>query len=126
MPTYTLDVNTSGAAGSATGSKTQDSGIKPGFVAGIKLDYHASAPVSTVVKVSEADGLGQTILQVTGSTDKVFYPVVPTHKSADGTETGQTSLLMVEGRLKVDVTLSNELSPCVTASILILDNRDIR
>lgn len=70
-----VDVTTTGTAGSAVGSG--QTLPLPGVLGFIQVDYHASAPGTTDVTISEAGGPQRTILTLTNrNTDGIFYPNV--------------------------------------------------
>lgn len=73
---HRVTVNTTGSAGSATGSATLSLG-RPGFVRAIAVDYHASAPGATTDLTIKADSAsGATLFTVTNSaTDIPAKPV---------------------------------------------------
>lgn len=120
----TIKVTTAGAAGSATGNTTVSAAGKPyfsGILSKAKIDYHASAPATTVVKLEEVGGLGSTIFTLAASaTDK---EVVPCDALADDTGSaiaGQYIPYITHATgYKVTVTLSDALTDCVTVTLLI-------
>lgn len=113
-----IAVNTTGSNGSASGSSTSTIQLS-GLIHAIKLTYHASAPSSTVVTITEADGLKRTLLAITGNTSKTIYPVVAQSKNTDSTDAGTYTLIqLLQNLITVTVTVSNQLTACVTVELL--------
>jgi len=123
---FTIAVNTLGANGSATGTTTYTPPVQratiEGFLTGIKLDFAATAPASTVVKIEEVGGLGRTLLTApAGNTDILYYPTVPEHDAAGALPGGRMYPHLECTGIKVTVTLSNALSPAVTVTLDIMN-----
>lgn len=126
MPVYTIPVDTEGDAGAATGTAQLDLDLTAAMLLAVKVSYHASAPETTVVTLTEAEGLGRTLLAVpAGNTDAVLNPVDVLHDAA-GAELGQYTRFVVEGRITVAVTACDELTDAVTVSIQVLANSAVR
>jgi len=108
-----VDITTTGGAGSATGSGTIQE--INGFLLDIFLDWHASAPATSVVKIT--DEKSQELLDApAGNTDIRYAPrkeVVSDH----GVATGFYEMHPLNGTLTVIVTLSNALTDCLIATI---------
>ena len=127
MPIRSVEVNTTGVAGSATGNKTSDWELQPCVLDAIKVDYHASAPATTVLVVSEAGGLGRTLLTLTATaTDGVFYLKHAVHDEAGAVVNGLKEPYVIEGKITVTVTLSNALVPVATVTLQVLEDSNVR
>lgn len=122
MPTHVVSVNTTGSAGSATGTARTELAVR-GLIMGIRLDYHASAPATTNVTITEDSGMQRTILTRSASaTDAIFYPVVQQHDTSAAPIAGQYGQIYVNGaELIVSVTNSNALTPAIVVSIDVLE-----
>ena len=126
MPDYTLVVNTTGSAGSATGSKTTPALESGQVLEAIKVDYHGSAPATTDLVVSEVGGLQQTLLTLTNTnTDGIYYPRHALH-DAVGAEGSGLDLFQVEGQLQVAVSGCDALAPAVTVTLRTLSGAQVR
>lgn len=118
-----LKVTTTGADGAAGGTKQTELPVT-GFIESIQLDYHASAPGTTMdVTITEVGGLGRTILTRTNTaTDGIFYPRVPAQDTNGADITGQYTWIYLSGtHILVTVAQSNALDPAVTAKITLSD-----
>lgn len=95
-----------------------------GVLSHVHVDYHASAPGTTDVTISEAGGLGRTLLTLTNrNTDGTFYPAVA---QTDGTgaafSPASYGLFYIEGTpLKVDVAGCDALTDAVKVSFGVLE-----
>lgn len=127
MPTYSIPVTTTGSAGSATGTGTLAFKVDMGAIDAIKIDYHASAPATTDVTISEVDGkLEQTLLAVTdNATDGTYYPRHAIHDNA-GAEISGAGLYTVEGQIQVAVAGCDALTNAVVVHIRTVENRAVR
>lgn len=122
-----IKVTTTGDAGSATGSNTLGHTLGRMFLVGIKVDYHASAPDTTDITITEVGGLGQTLLvKANNKTDTIFYPAPVMHSPTDGSELTDRALFMVEGDIQVAVAGCDALTDAVQVTLQLLDNREIR
>jgi len=128
---YTIRVTTTGEAGSAVGEATALNNPfgkwpfsnRAPFLWALKVDYHASAPETTDVVISEDGGLGRTLLTLSNrNTDGVFYPRYPTH-DATGVEENQLEAAVLEGPLKVSVAGCNALDDAVVVTAQIIASR---
>lgn len=126
MPDYTLVVNTTGDAGSATGSKSTPALESGQVLEAIKVVYNGSAPATTDVVVSEAEGLQQTLLTLAdGNTDGTYYPRHALHDE-DGADGSGLDLFQVEGPLQVAVTGCDALTAAVTVTLRVLSGAQVR
>ena len=119
-----IKVTTTGSAGSATGATT-DAFLVHGYLMGIRLDYNASAPITTVVTITEAQGMKRTLLTAPASaTDVTFNPQALVNKN-DGTSAAFYWPFYLDGvNVVVTVTASDALTDAVVVYLSIA--KDIR
>lgn len=112
-------VTTTGTAGAATG--TADSEPIHGEIVAVKLDYHASAPVTTTVDLDELGGAARKILDKAASnTDVVHYPRVLMQGITGADLTAWYERHVLAGRkVRVTVALSDALTGAVTATLIV-------
>ena len=116
-------VTTTGSAGSATGSTDSDVPVR-GYILGIQLDYHASAPATTDVTITELapdEGTDRrTVLSISNNaTDGFYYPAVEVQDNA-GTGQGSYWPYFISNRkLQVSVAQSDALTDAVVATIIV-------
>lgn len=117
MSIHRIPVSTTGAAGSATGSK-RSALLVYGRITAIRVDYAASAPATTTVTVKELGAMGRTLLDVpAGNTDGVFYPSAQL-QGITGTGIGEYVPFVVAGEaLEVTVGASNQLTDAVIVTV---------
>lgn len=115
---YILRVQTTGSNGSATGTKRTSQAVK-GYIRGALVHYHASAPVTTVVKLKEVGGMARELVDLAaGNTDKTVFPVVQQTDDAGTDVADQFASPYVFGRfLVVEVTASNALTEAVVVTV---------
>lgn len=112
MATFVYSITTTGADGSATGTITTEP--LSGFLEAVKLDYHASAPGTTDVTLTETSGLERAVLtEANNATDKIIYPSVAV---AGGTDV-RRRIVLDATRLTIAVADCNALAPAVTVYI---------
>lgn len=118
-PEVTVNVTTTGSAGSATGSGTSD--IIYGEIDAVFINYHASAPSTTVVTISESGGAGRTILTApAGNTDITYYPRLQPQDTVGSIIPGVQSRFFIGGRkLTVSVTASNALTNAAIVTFIV-------
>lgn len=110
-------VNTTGSAGSASGSAILSTGL--GELVAVHLDYHASAPAtSDVVITSEGVPADVTLLTRSNSaTDAWLYPTVNVHDNAGAAVAGaQAAPVVHNGALSVSVAQCDALTSAVTVT----------
>ena len=113
IETFPIKVTTTGSAGSAAGSA--DSAPINGILRAIRVDYHASAPATTDLTVTELNSLGRTLLTKTDTaTDDIVYPTVEADDAAFAAITDTVWPICIDGRVRVSVAQSNALAPAVT------------
>lgn len=121
MPQYRIAVTTTGSAGSATGTGTSTSPVR-GVLNGIKIDYHASAPVTTDVTIAESTGMVRTLLTRTSSaTDGVFYPGAQQHDTSAATVTSYAPYILAGDYVTVTVAECDALTDAVVVLIHTLE-----
>ena len=109
-----LSITTAGANGSATGNTTTNHPYGGRLVA-VGLDFHASAPASTVVTITEVNGQARTLFAApAGATDITYYPTVQLCNAIGGALT-DVAHVPFHDKVKATVTLSNALTACVVA-----------
>jgi hypothetical protein len=113
-----IPVTTTGSAGSATGSA---SATVIGAIVSVALDYHASAPATTDVTISQAAPLGNILVVSNSATDTTVAPRrTGLVDSANAAITGSYDTFYLNGPVTVSVAQSNALDPAVTAVLTIL------
>lgn len=131
MPVYEIAVTTTGNAGQAAGVAIMPDGLftqwpsfrRAPFLWALRVDYHANAPATTDVVISEDGGLGRTLLTLTNrNTDGVFYPRYPVH-DGEGAEESQREAAVLEGPLKVAVAGCDALEDAVVVTAQIVVSR---
>ena len=122
MPEYRIAVTTTGNAGSATGSAKTDNPVY-GYVLGIHVNYHASAPATTDLDLTEL-ALDQstdrrTLLDLDDTnTDGMYYPAVEVQDSA-GSGVGSYWPVFIAGRyLQVALAQCDALTNAVVVTII--------
>lgn len=120
MTVHIFDVQTTGAAGNATGSAQSAQHLPPGVLESIIVEYDAAAPPTTDLVIREAGGLGRTLFTLTDVNDanvEPFYsPRYPTHDDT-GTPTGSYEAIVTSGPLRVEVSQCDPLAVAVRVKI---------
>ncbi len=108
-----VSITTTGGAGSASGSGT----TVPidGFLLDMYLDYHASAPATTHVKLSDPV-FGTIVEKADNATDLRLAPREALC-DADGVANGLYDLFPINGALTVQVSNADALAACVVATL---------
>jgi hypothetical protein len=117
-----VSVDTTGAAGSATGEASTPR-IR-GLLYKIDLDYNGSAPATTDVTITTVDDDGNTVdtlLTISNSnTDADYSPMIPGHDNT-GTITGDYLLPPIPlGTIKVTVAQCDALTAAVVAKVFFI------
>jgi hypothetical protein len=108
-------ITTIGSNGSASG-EAQIYELE-GELVDIYVNYHGSAPSSTVVAVTQSDPMEGTILTCPASkTDKLFAPRKQAC-DATGTLVAWYEKFILNGTMTIAVTLSNALTNCVEVTV---------
>lgn len=119
----TINVTTTGTAGSATGSGYSNGAIV-GRILAVRLNYHASCPATADVTITENNAVPQTIHTETNSTtDVVRYPRRAVEDNAEATVTydGTNEIYepyVVHDQIKVAVAQADALTNCVVVGII--------
>lgn len=118
-----LKVTTTGGAGVSAGAATSDLPVT-GYVEAIQADYHASAPATTDLTITEAGGLARTLLTLANTaTDAVKYPRVQVHDTAgtaltlDGTRTNVARFYVAGQKLTATLAQCDDLTNAVVVRI---------
>ncbi len=106
-------ITTTGGAGAATGSGT--SIPIQGFLLDVYLDYHASAPATTDVTISQ-EIFGNILVKSNNATDAWLMPRKQSVDPAGG-DTGSYELIPVNGALTISVAQADALTDCLVATI---------
>jgi hypothetical protein len=114
--TQTLSISTTGSAGSATGTGT----TMPvnGFLLDACLNYHASAPATTDVTISDAV-FGTILTKSNNNSDVWITPRVQTQDNA-GADTGAYDYYPVNGALTVSIAQADALTDCLVITLRFL------
>ncbi len=110
--TQTVKVTTTGGAGAATGSGT--SMPVQGFLLDLFIDYHASAPATTDVTISQGT-FGNIVVKSNNATDCWLAPRKQACDQA-AADAGQYDLIPVTGPLTVAVAQADALTDCVSVT----------
>jgi hypothetical protein len=108
-------ITTTGVAGSASGS-AQIAGLE-GELIDIYVNYHASAPATTVLTITQSDPVEGAILACPASkTDKLF---APRKQACDGAGSLVSSYekFILNGTMTLAVTLSDALTYAVEVTV---------
>jgi hypothetical protein len=108
-----VSITTTGSAGSATGSGTAI-GIN-GFLLDVYLNYHASAPATTDVTISDPT-FGTILVRGNTITDAWHMPRKETCDST-GAGTGMYELIPVNDTLTISVAQCNALTDALVATV---------
>lgn len=119
-----IQVTTTGSAGSASGN-TVDGFLVHGYLMGVKVAYHASAPATTDVTITENNGLGRTILTLTDNNTTTVYNPQNLVNKTDGTSAAVYWPFYLDGvNLKVAVAGCDALTNAVVVTFSIA--KDLR
>lgn len=109
----TVRVTTTGEAGAATGSGT--SMPVSGFLLDVFIDYHASAPATTDVTISQ-ETFGNIVVKSNNATDVWLAPRKQTCDAA-AADSGSFDFIPVSGALTISVAQADALDDCVAVTI---------
>ena len=109
----TVNITTTGDAGSAIGSGTTIP--IQGFLLDVFLNYHASAPATTDVTISE-EVFGNIVVKSNNATDIWLAPRKDTVDAA-AAATGVYDLVPIKGPLTIAVAGADALTDCLVATI---------
>lgn len=122
----TIKVTTTGTAGTATGTGYSNGAIV-GRVLAIRLNYHASAPATADVTITENNAVPQTLhVETNSKTDVVRYPRRAVDDNAETAVTydGTNEIYepyVVTDQIKVAVAQADALTDCVLVDIVYED-----
>ncbi len=112
---------TTGGAGTSTGDNTTSGGGIQGALMSVYLAFHASAPNTTDVTITEVGGAGRTFLTLTDVNTSGEYPIRVAEKGVTGTALGTYAPFLLPGvQLKVALAQCNVLTDAVVATFYIL------
>ena len=117
----TVSITTTGNPGSATGTATIED--CNGFLLDVYLNWHASAPSTSVAKLTDAKSV-ELLDAGAGNTDKRYAPRVPTCDD-QAALTGLYDLEPLNGDLTLTVSLSDALTACLVATIRYLRTDEV-
>jgi hypothetical protein len=109
----TISITTTGGAGAATGSGTTIPIM--GFLLDVYLNYHASAPATTDVTMSDAV-FGNIVVNTNSNTDAWLAPRKATCDAA-AAATGLYDLVPLNGPLTISVAQADALTNCLVATV---------
>lgn len=110
-----LSIDTTGGAGSATGSGTTP--LMMGYLESIRLDYHASAPVTTDLTLVD-NSTGETLLTLSNTVTDVTVPLRQQMKDSTGTAiTGAYDRVPLAGTLTINLAQCDALTAAVVVYI---------
>ena len=102
--TYTIDITTTGVAGSATGTGRTNVPVN-GRIGAIKIDFTGQASTADTTITSE---LGQTFLTLTNvNTDGWYYPHPDIHDTTGNVLNKHTVPFITSGYISASVAQSN-------------------
>jgi hypothetical protein len=108
-------ITTTGTNGAATGS-AQIEGLE-GELVDVYVNYHASAPGSTVLTITQSDPAeGNILVCPAGNTDKLYTPRKQAHDGS-GALVASWEKFILNGTMTLTITLSNALTDCAIVTI---------
>jgi len=110
-----VSITTTGSAGSATGSGTVE--CQAGWLAFVKLDYHASAPATTDVTLTQTAEPTAILTATDTATDQISVPTLGAITTANAAVTNSHMPLWIHGDVAVAVAQSNALTGAVVVTI---------
>lgn len=115
-----IQVDTTGSAGSATGTAT--SRRVRGYIESIKVDFNASAPATTDTTISLGEPLTQTVTTLTNSnTDVTLYPSYELTDTTGGGRSQFDKFYCDWQTITVSVAQSDALTGAVVVTLSIND-----
>lgn len=123
MNQRTVSINTTGAAGSATGQATFG-GLNAVLLDAISVDYAGTAPATTVITISRPDVWGApNIVIPAGNTDRIIYPRTTVVDLNSAAIAGAPPVpVLFYGAVIVAVSASNALTPAATVRFFFLNS----
>lgn len=108
-----IAITTTGGAGAATGQGTSIPIM--GFLLDVFIDYHASAPATTDVTISEPT-FGNLLVRSNSATDGWFAPRKQVCDPA-AADAGLFDLMPINSELTIAVAQADALTDCVVVTI---------
>ena len=109
--TYVISFNTTGTAGSATGTGTTTRPVN-GYLEAVKIDFTSQASTADTTIV---DGMGQAILTLTDvNTDGWYYPHPEVHSVTGSQLNKHTGPMAIDSYITASVAQSNAGSVQIT------------
>lgn len=109
----TIKVTTTGAAGSASGSG--ETVPIEGFLLDVYIDYHASAPATTDVTISDPV-FGDLLVVSDNNSDGKYAPREPNCDAA-GASNGLYDLIPINSKLTISIAQADALTDCVSVTL---------
>jgi hypothetical protein len=109
----TIKVTTAGGAGAAVGSA--ETVPIQGFLLDVFIDYHATAPATTDVTISDPV-FGNLLVVSNNKTDGKYAPREPNCDAA-GAANGLYDLIPINSKLTVSVAQADALTDCVVVTL---------
>lgn len=126
IKTVVLRATTTGSAGSATGTAVSDTPVF-GYVVGVSLNFHASAPGTTDTTLRTKGDAGPSYdILVVSNTATDAAGIVPHAKPVDSANAAITNAhapFPVDDFLELSVAGSDALTDAVVAHVLVDDGR---
>ena len=116
--TYTISLTTTGSAGSAAASDVTER--IQGWFLDAYLDYHASAPATTDVTITQTGQADSVLTVADNKTDGRYAPRQALVSRAAAAITNSHDLIPVSGTLTVAVAQCDALTNAVVATIRVL------
>jgi len=109
----TVNITTTGGAGAAAGQGTTIPIM--GFLLDVFLNYHASAPATTDVTISDPI-FGNLLVKSNNATDVWLAPRKQTCDPA-AADTGLYDFIPINGALTISIAQADALTDCLVATI---------
>lgn len=110
-----VSINTTGSAGTATGSGTSES--LSGYLEDIYFDFHASAPATTDTTVAFATRGGNIIVLSNTATDALKAPLQQAHDAAGAAITGVYKQFLLNQPITISLAQCDELTAALVVRI---------
>lgn len=113
--TAVVAVNTTGTAGTATGS-TQ-SPVLHGELLDVYLDFHASAPATTDTTIAFTNPGGNVLVVTNSATDALIAPRIKPVDNANAAITNAHDRFALNSKLTISLAQCDQLTPALTAYV---------
>lgn len=114
--TYTITVDTTGSAGSATGTATSE--LIMGELIDIYLNYHGNAPNTTDTTISMANG--NILVSSNSATDALVAPRLKCVDNAGAAITNSYERFLINGTVSITLAQCDALSGALVATLRVL------